>query len=287
MAVQVGESASAPRKFALAEPTSASWRDRPVEWVSAETACAALLQHEKGQGSVFSRSPQLGRQPLLAAERGSASWLDSLAKSVYTQALRTGTLLQSNERFCFMPTWLTPNLLTWTRVAAAPAVGMFLYFNQPWANNWAFWIFVTAAITDGVDGSWARLRGLVSPLGELLDPIADKILITVILVMLTASGHASGVASALVLSREFLMTIVRQGATLQGISLPANAGGKLKTILQIFALGFLILNQQPWGVPTRLIGTSLLWISAVVAWVSCLVYIAVLLRALYNKNTPT
>ncbi len=184
-----------------------------------------------------------------------------------------------------MPAWLTPNLLTWTRVAAAPAVGIFLYINLPWANCWAFWIFTFAAMTDAIDGSLARMRGLVSPLGELLDPIADKILITVILVMLTSNGHASGPASALILSREFLITIVRQGAVLHGISLPTNVGGKLKTVLQIFALGFLILNQQPWGIPTRMIGSYLLWAAVMVAWASCLVYVGLALRQYSRKNS--
>src|SRR3970040_825339 len=95
--------------------------------------------------------------------------------------------------------WVTPNQLTLGRIFSAPVLMALVYLDAP-ATNWvALVLFVLAGLTDYVDGNLARHRGEVTQLGRMLDPIADKILVTASLVMLVARGPAGAVPTILIL----------------------------------------------------------------------------------------
>jgi CDP-diacylglycerol--glycerol-3-phosphate 3-phosphatidyltransferase len=138
--------------------------------------------------------------------------------------------------------WLNlPNSITLARIAAVPffvAVMLQVDKADPW--RWlAVGLFVLAIATDGVDGAIARARGLVTDLGKLLDPIADKVLIGGALVSLALLGEVEWVFTILILAREIGITLYRM-AVLGDRVVAANAGGKTKTIMQGITLGFML-----------------------------------------------
>lgn len=160
--------------------------------------------------------------------------------------------------------WVTPNQLTLGRIAAAPVLMALVYLDRP-ATNWvALLLFILAGLTDYVDGNLARHRGQVTQLGRMLDPIADKILVTASLVMLVAKGHAGAVPTILILMREFAISGLRQVAALDNVQIHVVRGAQWKTGLQMMAIGMLLLNHDPFGLPVELAGRVVLWAAAVV-----------------------
>jgi len=160
--------------------------------------------------------------------------------------------------------WATPNQLTYARIGAVPLLMLLIWLDRPVANYIALAVFVLACLTDYWDGAVARTRKEVSQSGKLLDPLADKMLITASLVMLVARGSADAVPTVLILIREFAVSGLRQVAALEGVAVSASQAAKWKTVLQMFATGFLLLSHDPFGLPMALIGRGLLW--AVAAW---------------------
>lgn len=135
-----------------------------------------------------------------------------------------------------------PNLITVLRILSAPVFYLMLMTHAQKTEplRWlALVLYVAAIATDGVDGALARKRGLVTKLGTLLDPIADKILIGLALLALAQLQEIPTWAAALILIREFGITIYRM-LVLKKRVVAANAGGKAKTILQGITIGFLI-----------------------------------------------
>jgi len=159
--------------------------------------------------------------------------------------------------------WTTPNQLTLARIAAVPALVALIYWHGPVANTVAFGIFFLACLTDYWDGNLARVRREVTQIGKLLDPIADKMLITASLVMLVAQGHADALPTIIILLREFAVSGLRQVAAIEGVAIEAVKGAKAKTILQMLATGFLLMNHDPLGVPSHILGRGLLWVASV------------------------
>lgn len=160
-----------------------------------------------------------------------------------------------------------PNLLTYGRVAAVPVVAGLLFWPlDDWARWTALIVFVLAAVTDFFDGYLARAWSQQSSLGRMLDPIADKLLVAVCLLMLAADDEISGVhlwAAIIILSREILVSGLREFLAELRVSLPVTRVAKYKTTLQLVALGFLI--APPRGVSlvdTQIIGLGLLWAAA-------------------------
>ena len=138
--------------------------------------------------------------------------------------------------------WLNlPNMITLSRIATVPFFVAVLFTvdkADPW--RWfAVFLFVLAIATDGVDGAIARSRGLVTDLGKLLDPIADKVLIGGALVSLSMLGEVGWVFTILILVREVGITIYRM-LVIKNRVIAANAGGKTKTIMQGITVGFLL-----------------------------------------------
>lgn len=163
----------------------------------------------------------------------------------------------------------TPNLLTYGRILAVPAlVGCFFLEGAP-AHWLALGIFVTAGITDFLDGYLARAWEQQSSLGRMLDPIADKLLVSAALMMLAAQQTIAGWslwAAIIILCREILVSGLREFLAELSVSVPVTRLAKYKTVVQMVAIGFLLAGPAgdqifPWTTSTGLI---LLWISALV-----------------------
>ena len=161
-----------------------------------------------------------------------------------------------------------PNLLTYGRLAAVPAVAALLFWPR---DGWARWaalaIFVAAGITDYLDGYFARAYAQQSALGRMLDPIADKLLVAASLLMLVASRTIQGWglwAAIVILCREILVSGLREFLAELKVSVPVSRVAKWKTTLQRVAVGFLIAGPAGESVlpGTIGIGLGLLWIAA-------------------------
>lgn len=138
-----------------------------------------------------------------------------------------------------------PNWITLARLLLIPPMVYFL--EAPGGNLWALFLFLVASLTDWVDGYLARRLNQKSVLGALLDPLADKILVTAALIGLVHQGLVPAWAVTIVLGREFLVTGLRTAAMNAGIVLAAGMSGKIKTVLQMLAIGFILAGLQPYG----------------------------------------
>lgn len=142
-------------------------------------------------------------------------------------------------------TWNLPNVLTVARLAAVPVVGVLLFMQTTLTRDLAAIVFVVAAVTDFLDGAIARKRGVTSDFGALMDPIADKALITVALVGLSMLGDLSWLITAVILIREFGVTALRLSVLRHGV-IPASRGGKVKTVVQIIAIAMFLAVGPLW-----------------------------------------
>ena len=167
-----------------------------------------------------------------------------------------------------------PNLLTYARIVAVPLVVACLYGQSILAGGmWLRWvalaIFVAAAITDVLDGYFARSLGQQSSFGRMLDPIADKLLVSSCLLMLAADETIKGWslwAAIVILCREILVSGLREYLAELRVSVPVTTLAKWKTTAQLVAIGFLLAGQAgDQIIPiVTLTGLSLLWVSAIV-----------------------
>lgn len=160
-----------------------------------------------------------------------------------------------------------PNLLTLSRIVAIPILVVLLFVEHPAAAWLACIIFTVAAVTDYFDGHFARTRRQVSAIGVFLDPIADKLLVAAVILMLVATAriHRFAVLPALViLCREILVSGLREFLASLQVSVPVSRLAKWKTAIQMVALGFLIVGEAgPDWVPVRMIGEAGLWSAAI------------------------
>lgn len=164
--------------------------------------------------------------------------------------------------------WTLANILTYGRVAAVPVVAALLFWpDEPAARFAALAIFIAAGITDYLDGYVARTYAQSSALGRMLDPIADKLLVATLLLMLAADHTIAGIslwAAIVILFREVLVSGLREFLAELKVSVPVSKVAKYKTTLQLVALGFLVAGPAgetilPHSVE---IGLVLLWIAA-------------------------
>src|SRR5947208_6949379 len=138
--------------------------------------------------------------------------------------------------------WAAANLLSFSRIVAAPILYALVVSGGRFGFLAAAIIFIAASITDTLDGEIARRRRLVSPLGVYLDTTADKILVAVLLIALAVAHLAPGWMAAVIIAREILVTGLRSYAAALGIVIPAGGWGKAKTLITIVAL-FLVLLE--------------------------------------------
>tara|TARA_A100001037_G_scaffold240068_1_gene219865 strand:- start:726 stop:1277 length:552 start_codon:yes stop_codon:yes gene_type:complete len=156
-----------------------------------------------------------------------------------------------------------PNILTFIRVALIPVVVALLFFDDPALRWWALGLFFGLAITDFLDGYLARKLDQKSELGALMDPIADKVLVAALIVALVARGDIAGwdiAAALLILSREFLVSGLREYLASRSLPLPVTKLAKWKTTTQLIAIGLFIL------IP--LAGPELAWATSVLWWIT-------------------
>ena len=164
-----------------------------------------------------------------------------------------------------------PNILTIGRIIIVPFFVLSFYLPGFYGDLTAFALFVVASFTDFLDGMLARMMGEESKLGELLDPIADKIIVATALLLLVMSGtirHYEVIAAIIILTREILISGLREFLARGQIKLPVTNLAKLKTFLQMLAIALLltgetgnkIINFQDYNAQT--IGIILLWLSA-------------------------
>jgi CDP-diacylglycerol---glycerol-3-phosphate 3-phosphatidyltransferase len=133
-----------------------------------------------------------------------------------------------------------PNLLTMLRILAVPVVVVALLDETPNGDTLAAVVFALAALTDGLDGYIARSRGAITTFGKLMDPLADKLLITAALVSLVSLDRLAAWVAMVIIAREFAITALRAIAAERGIVIAASVLGKVKTVLQIAAVFALI-----------------------------------------------
>jgi len=178
-----------------------------------------------------------------------------------------------------------PNILTAFRFALIPVlIVLFSVKQTTTVELWSFIVFSVAALTDFVDGWVARRYDIETVLGKLMDPLADKVLVTTALVMLIPLGKIVACVSLLIICREIIVTGLRGLAAATGKVVAAGRIGKLKSNFQYFGLGFLIFPLNVLPVPYQhQIGTLLIYISLVLALWSGAVY-AYRLRAVFSET---
>lgn len=174
-----------------------------------------------------------------------------------------------------------PNLLTLLRIVAVPVVVVALLNETPNGDKLAAVVFALAAVTDGLDGYIARSRGSVTNFGKLMDPVADKLLITAALVSLVSLGRLAGWVAMVIIAREFAVTALRAVAAERGAVIAASWLGKVKTTLQIAAVFALIATN-----PAPLLVNGLVYAAVAVTVISGADYFFGLRRHLAQISEP-
>lgn len=177
-----------------------------------------------------------------------------------------------------------PNLLTLSRILAVPGLVALMWGRNPWEWLAAFGLYGLAAITDYFDGYLARSWGTVSKIGQFLDPIADKIMVAAVILMLVDAQILHGwsvIAGLIILLREIFVSGLREYLAALSVSMPVSQLAKWKTTSQLFALGALILVGAkpilPW-LPALELGLVTLWIAAVLTLITGYDYLRTGLR---------
>lgn len=184
-----------------------------------------------------------------------------------------------------------PNLLTWLRILFIPLMAGVFYLPSGWvpphdANLLAAAFFGIAALTDWLDGYLARALGQTSAFGAFLDPVADKLMVTVALIVLVDLDRVSPLIALIIIGREITISALREWMAKAGksASVAVSFVGKLKTTAQMVAIVLLLYFDPFAGLPIALIGEVLIWVAALLTLVSMAYYLAMAARAL--QNTP-
>jgi len=184
-----------------------------------------------------------------------------------------------------------PNILTVSRVPLMFIVVGLMYADFSYAATMAFWLYIAAALTDWLDGKIARERGEVSSFGRFMDTVIDKVMVIGLMIALVNDasnfmGHDITAMMLLlcILCREFAISGLRMAAAVKGMIVEADAGGKVKTFVQLNAIGWLIGarmlyhdfgfagDDRHWVTGVRLVGMALFALSAVLTITSGIAY---------------
>jgi CDP-diacylglycerol--glycerol-3-phosphate 3-phosphatidyltransferase len=186
-----------------------------------------------------------------------------------------------------------PNALTFGRILMIPLCLWFLDQDTPKAGFWSAIVFTAAAITDVLDGYLARKLGVVSVLGKLIDPLADKLIVMACLIWMVGMGRIPAWAVVVLLAREFSVTALRSVAASEGVIISAGQEGKTKTALQMIGIIALLV-----GYPYHLsylgfdlgvvdcgrVGRVLVYLSLVFSVASAAQYIGLFAQAVEAKE---
>ncbi len=185
-----------------------------------------------------------------------------------------------------------PNILTISRVPLMFIVVALMYAEFHWSATLAFWLFITAALTDWLDGKLAREMGVVSAFGRFMDSVIDKVLVIGIMIALVNGDYFGGynIAAMMlllcILCREFAISGLRMAAAVKGHVVEADAGGKVKTFVQLNAIGWLMGarmlshdfpelfagHDRDWVTGVRVFGMGLFGLSALLTITSGVSY---------------
>ena len=171
-----------------------------------------------------------------------------------------------------------------------PVLVLAFYLPYPWANDVAVGIFIAAGLTDWADGWIARRYGLTSPFGAFLDPVADKLIVTVALILIVQrhSEILIAVSAAVIVGREITISALREWMAELGerARVKVSRVGKSKTIFQMVAIGFLLFGEALLGLPVLAIGRVLLVVAAVLTIWSMVIYLQSAWPAIYGGRAP-
>ncbi|HZS38773.1 MAG TPA: CDP-diacylglycerol--glycerol-3-phosphate 3-phosphatidyltransferase [Polyangia bacterium] len=191
-----------------------------------------------------------------------------------------------------------PNILTMGRIVMIPAILLFIDNYSPVRSFVACLIYLAASLTDSLDGWLARRRKQVSVLGKFLDPLADKLMVTAVLVYLTAMDRVPPWLVVALLARELAVTGLRSIAVSEGLVLSASDQGKQKTALQMVGTMFLLIHfrYRVWGLESftirdeplvinfHAVGMVTLYLALAMSVLSALDYFRVFVRAVGERN---
>jgi len=185
-----------------------------------------------------------------------------------------------------------PNAITMVRIAMIPVILAFTYYEGRVNSFIAGGLFAVTGATDFLDGWVARRTGQVTLVGKFLDPLADKLIVMSVLVMLVHLGRVPAWLVILILAREFMITGLRTMAMGEGIVIAAGQEGKYKTSIQIAAIAFLLIHYQyrvdflafEVDVDANVVGTWLLYLSLGFSLWSAWVYIRDFFKAVYTPD---
>jgi CDP-diacylglycerol--glycerol-3-phosphate 3-phosphatidyltransferase len=170
-----------------------------------------------------------------------------------------------------------PNVLTWMRILAIPLVVVLFYLPYPWSDPAAGLLFGAAGITDSLDGYFARKHGQTSRLGAFLDPVADKLIVAVALVLLVSKDTRAlvVVTAAIIISREIAISALREWMAEVGArtKIAVSKLGKFKTILQIVGLSLMLFRWDLWFIPMYDLGLICVVIAAILTIWSAFEYL--------------
>jgi cardiolipin synthase len=160
------------------------------------------------------------------------------------------------------------NKLTFSRILVIPVILSLLMVPHAWAAWLALILFSAAGFTDWLDGYLARRENQITMLGQFLDPIADKLLVAAVILLLVYNKQIDGwtvFPAVIILLREVAVSGLREFLAGVRVSVPVSQLAKWKTTIQLIALGFLIIGRYaPWGIPATSIGDLGLWIAGIV-----------------------
>ena len=173
--------------------------------------------------------------------------------------------------------WNVPNTLTWLRIAAIPLIVLLFYMPYSWAHPAAGLLFAAAGVTDSLDGYLARRLGQISRLGAFLDPVADKLIVAVALVLLVSRDQHTVIVltAAIIIGREIAISALREWMAEIGArgKVAVSQLGKYKTILQIVGLSMMLYQHAIFGLPIYTVGVWLTVVAALATLASMIYYL--------------
>ena len=173
--------------------------------------------------------------------------------------------------------WNIPNTLTWLRIAAIPLIVLLFYMPYHWSDPAAGLLFAAAGVTDSLDGYLARRLGQTSRLGAFLDPVADKLIVAVALVLLISKDTRALIVltAAVIIGREITISALREWMAEIGErrKVAVSQLGKIKTILQIVGLSMMLYRMSLLGLPIYRVGVVLTELAAAATLVSMVAYL--------------
>ena len=187
--------------------------------------------------------------------------------------------------------WTIPTIMTWTRIFAIPLIVGVFYLPSSFLSQWekdaiATAMFVFFAFTDWLDGYLARKLNQTSKFGAFLDPVADKFLVCACILILVQLQRVDAFVALIIIGREIAISALREWMAQMGASgsVAVHRVGKLKTTMQMIAIGFLLFDRPVWGyIDAHAWGTVLIWVACVLTVWSMVFYLHKALPEIRSK----